>query len=66
MLGNPTNFSFYVIDANLRPTAAFDQIKDLPKACDRTAEIVCSVLLADPLFEFMDFRVETVTGESEP
>ncbi len=64
LLGNPTRFSFHLIEVEIRPTVAFERIKSLPRASAETAYTVRAALENGPLFEFTDFRLQAVKGGS--
>ncbi|MCJ7515478.1 MAG: hypothetical protein MUO89_05875 [Dehalococcoidia bacterium] len=64
LLGNPAGFSFHLIEVEIRPTAAFEQIRNLPKASAETARTVCAALQDGPLFEFTIVRSQAVKGVS--
>jgi len=64
LLGNPTNFSFHLIEIEIRPTAAFEQIKNLRKGSAETARSVCDALQNGPLFEFIGTHLQAARGAS--
>jgi hypothetical protein len=64
LLGNPARFNFHLIEVEIRPTAAFERIKSLPKVSAKTAYTVRAALENGPLFEFTDFRLQAVKGAS--
>ncbi len=64
LLGNPARFSFYLIEVEIRPTAVFEQIKNLRKDSAETARSVCAALQNGPLFEFTGVRPQAVKGVS--
>lgn len=58
VLGHPAGFPFYLVNLELKPTAAFREIKPLRKGAESTAERVRRALLGEELFEF---GVPTIT-----
>lgn len=60
LLGNPSNFQFYLVDLEIRLTEAFERIKDLPKGTAETASAVHTALENGPLFEFSDFHLQAI------
>jgi hypothetical protein len=64
LLGNPAKFSFHLIEVEIRPTAAFEQIRKLPKTSAETARTVCAALQNGPLFEFTGIRSQAIKGVS--
>ena len=65
LLGNPKGFSFYLVEVQLSPTAAFDAIASLPKGNEATAQQVSAALLgSDRLFSFEKYCVTRVRDKS--
>ena len=64
LLGNPKRFSFYLIDVEIKPTAAFEQIRNLPKGTSETASAVLAALENGPLFEFSGFHLRAINEAS--
>jgi hypothetical protein len=63
-LGKPANFPFSVVELDIVPTQAFDEIMGLPKNLSSTAEAVVAALLGEtPLFQFGTPRILLI-GES--
>lgn len=60
LMGHPKGFSFYLIDVEIKPTAAFEQIRDLPRDTPETASAVRAALQNGPLFEFSDPHLNTI------
>lgn len=58
LIGNPKRFNFYLIDIEIKPTSAFEQIRNLPKASFETAQKVRAALTNTTLFEFTDFHLK--------
>lgn len=59
VLGNPSGFPFWFIDAELKPTAAFEALRGLRKGAPDTSNKVRAALLTEHLFECgsMDARM---------
>jgi hypothetical protein len=64
LLGNPAKFGFHLIEVEIRPTAAFEQIRNLPKTSAETARTVCAALQDVPLLEFTGVRSQAIKGAS--
>lgn len=62
LLGRPEKFPFCLLEVVVKTTAAFEEIRDLPKACPETAEAVKKSLCGGPLFEFEGVRQYAVGG----
>lgn len=60
VLGNPTPLPFYWVEVEVRPTAAFERIKELPKGSRDTEVAVRTALGEAPLFDFGSFRVRQI------
>ena len=56
LLGKPAELPFYLLDVEIRPTAAFIEISGLPKGCASTAATVKAALLNGSLFDFTASR----------
>jgi len=56
VLGRPEGFSFRLLEVIARPTAAFDEIRNLGKASLQTAESVKQALRGEALFVFDEVR----------
>ena len=60
-LGKPMSFPFSVVEINIEPTKAFDDIKALPKGEPATSEAVTAALLSEtPLFQFGMPRIQRI------
>jgi hypothetical protein len=60
LIGNPKSFSFYLIDVEIKPTSAFEQIMNLPKASFDTAKLVRTALSDTTLYEFTDVHLQAI------
>lgn len=60
LLGNPSNFQFCMVDLEIRPTDAFERIKDLPKGTVETATAVRNAFENGPLFDFIDLHLQVI------
>ena len=52
LVGNPSGLTFSLAEMPLRPTAAFERIRDLDKRSPASAAKIAAALCAGPLFEF--------------
>lgn len=52
LIGDPEQFPFYLVSVTLRPTAAFEEIKGLPKRKAATDSAIRDALAGSELFEF--------------
>jgi len=65
LLRSPVGFPFSVVEITTRPTDAFDAIKHLPKNEQSTSDTVVAALLSEtPLFDFSEFKIRRVGGNS--
>ena len=62
VLGSPSGFPFYLIDAELKPTPAFEAIRSLRKGEPDTARKVRAALLGERLFEFGTLTIQRIDG----
>jgi hypothetical protein len=60
LLGNPTNFPFHFVEVQIKPTAAFDQLKNLLKGSPDTANAVQAALCNSKLFDFGSFQIHAL------
>lgn len=65
LLESPAGFPFSVVEITAHPTEALDAIKHLPKNDQSTSDAVVAALLSEiPLFDFSEFEVSHVGGNS--
>ena len=60
LLGNPSDFQFYLVDLEIRPTEVFERIKDLPKGSAKTAIAVRNAFDDGALFEFANCHLQVI------
>ena len=60
-LGRPDRFPFRLIEIEIKPTPAFDQIAILPKGNTQTASAVKQALESSRLFDFEEPRVHLLS-----
>lgn len=61
LLGSPVDFPFYLVELEVKPTAAYVAIASLPKGSTETAVKMMAALKGDPLFKFA-LRNSCITG----
>jgi len=66
LLGGPAGFQFYLIEVDIAPLAAFDQVSRMPKRSSNTAAAVRDALRGGPLFEFTSWRLRQVPSSHQP
>jgi hypothetical protein len=49
-----------MVDLEIRPTDAFERIKDLPKGTVETATAVRNAFENGPLFDFIDLHLQVI------
>lgn len=65
LLGSPEDFPFYLVELEVKPTAAYEVIASLSKGSAETAEKVVSALNGEPLFEFTLKNTDIISSKNQ-
>jgi uncharacterized protein DUF6946 len=65
LLGAPPHFPFFLIEANITWSRAFDDLKVLPKGVPTTGDAVRLALRAGPLFDVTSVKVHRIRAHAQ-